>query len=178
MSAPRSSTFWLTGLSGAGKSTLARSLDLRLKAHGHLCYVLDGDEMREGLCSDLGFSPEARAENIRRLAEVAKLMNRAGVHVIVAAISPSAKSRALAHEIVGVDNFFEVYVETPLKTCIDRDPKGYYARAIAGELKQFTGISAAYEAPLAPAFRLDTAAQPLDVSAGVLTDFVIGQIEK
>jgi adenylylsulfate kinase len=177
LTATRSSTFWLTGLSGAGKSTLARALFTRLKAKGHLCYVLDGDEMREGLCSDLGFSPEARAENIRRLAEVAKLMNRAGVHVIVAAISPSATSRALAHDIIGAELFFEIYVETPLKTCIDRDPKGYYARAMAGELKQFTGISATYEAPIAPAFRIDTAAQSLEVSAALLTDFVVHQIE-
>jgi len=178
MSAERSYTFWLTGLSGAGKSTLARALFLRLKSRGHPSYVLDGDEMREGLCSDLGFSPEARAENIRRLAEVAKLMNRAGVHVIVAAISPSAISRSLAHEIVGSENFFEIYVETPLKTCIDRDPKGYYARAIAGELKQFTGISATYEAPLAPDFRIDTASKSLETSAGALAEFALSQIEK
>jgi adenylylsulfate kinase len=175
--ASQANTFWLTGLSGAGKSTLARALFSRLKERGHLGYVLDGDEMREGLCSDLGYSPEARAENNRRLAEVAKLMNRAGVHVIVAAISPGATSRALAHQIVGADNFFEIYVETPLKTCIDRDPKGYYARAMAGELKQFTGISANYEAPTKPAFRIDTASQPLEVSAGALSDFVLSQIE-
>lgn len=172
------STFWLTGLSGAGKSTLAKALLSRLKARGHLGYVLDGDEMREGLCSDLGYSPEARAENIRRLAEVAKLMNRAGIHVIVAAISPSASSRALARTIIGADNFSEIYVDAPLKTCIDRDPKGHYARAIAGELKQFTGISATYEAPTTPAFRIDTASQPLEMSAGLLAEFVLSNIER
>jgi len=171
-------TFWLTGLSGAGKSTLARALHASLDVHGIASFILDGDEMREGLCSDLGFSPEDRAENIRRLAEVAKLMNRAGVHIIVAAISPSAAIRSQAATIVGARNFFEIYVETPLKTCIDRDPKGYYARAMAGELKQFTGISALYEAPLAPAFRINTASATPDASARSLTEFVLGKIER
>ncbi len=149
-------TFWLTGLSGAGKSTLASGLITALREDGIGAYSLDGDIMRSGLCKDLGFSPEARSENIRRIAEVAKLLNHAGLIVIVAAISPLESDRAQARSIVGEDRFFEIYVKADLNTCIGRDPKGLYARALKGEISNFTGISAAYDPPKAPALVIET----------------------
>jgi adenylylsulfate kinase len=152
----QAATVWLTGLSGAGKSTLAYALEKRLFALGRVCYVLDGDNVRHGLNRDLGFSADDRSENVRRLAEVAKLMCDAGLIVIVAAISPHAEDRERARAIIGADRFVETYVSTPLECCEARDPKGLYARARRGEIGSFTGISAAYEPPSDADITLDT----------------------
>lgn len=149
-------TLWLTGLSGAGKSTLARAVAQALETRGHACVVLDDDELRTGLCSDLGFSATDRSENIRRTAELAALLNRSGVVAIAAQISPMAADRAHARAIIGASNMREVYVSTPLGTCESRDPKGLYRKARGGTLLQFTGISAPYEAPGCPELTLDT----------------------
>ena len=152
----RPATFWLTGLSGAGKSTLAFALERALVAKGRPCFVLDGDVIRLGLCRDLGYSPADRSENIRRIAEVSRLMNDAGLIVISAFISPLRSDRERAREIVGHARFFEVHVSTPLPVCEQRDPKGMYRRARAGEIPDFTGVSAPYEAPEDPTVALDT----------------------
>lgn len=149
-------TLWLTGLSGSGKTTLAQALSQRLGQLGRIHFVLDGDVVRTGLCKDLGFSEADRHENIRRVAEVARLMNLAGLTVICALISPRHADRELAKDIVGADRFIEVHVSTALEVCERRDPKGLYRRARAGELAGFTGISAPYEVPLHPSLRLDT----------------------
>lgn len=155
-------TLWLTGLSGSGKSTFAFALEQRLFAAGHACTVLDGDNIRHGLNRDLGFSPEDRGENIRRVAEVARLFNDAGLVVITAFISPYRADREQAREIIGAERFLEAFVDAPLEECERRDPKGLYARARAGEIPEFTGISAPYESPEAPAMHLRTATRPLD----------------
>ncbi|MDR7334697.1 adenylyl-sulfate kinase [Roseateles asaccharophilus] len=152
----RAEVVWLTGLSGAGKSTLAEALAAALRAHGETVAVLDGDVLRQGLCSDLGFSPEDRVENIRRTAEVARLMQQAGLRVIVALISPYAAERAAAQARFAPGEFIEVHVHAPLSVAEARDPKGLYARARRGEIRQFTGIDAPYEAPATPALRIDT----------------------
>jgi bifunctional enzyme CysN/CysC len=141
---------WFTGLSGAGKSTLANHVESQLNTVGIHTALLDGDNLRQGLNKDLGFSREDRLENIRRVAEVARLMNDAGLVVLCAFISPFEAERALARQLVSDDQFIEIFVDTPLETCIARDPKGLYKRAQAGELQNFTGISQAYEAPVKP----------------------------
>ena len=143
---------WLTGLSGSGKSTLATELCLRL----YNSYILDGDVVRTGLCSDLGFSPEDRSENIRRVSEVADILRKAGSYPIVALISPLRADRKMARKIIGEDRFIEVFVSTPISICEDRDPKGLYKKARSGEIPNFTGISAPYEEPLAPNVTVDT----------------------
>ncbi|WP_230516319.1 MULTISPECIES: adenylyl-sulfate kinase [unclassified Janthinobacterium] len=157
-------TVWLTGLSGAGKTTVALALAQALQAQGHAVTLLDGDQLRHGLNRDLGFTPQDRHENIRRTAEVARLMNDAGLIVIAAFISPYRADRAMAGQIIGAARFVEVYVSTPVAVCEARDVKGLYAKARAGQLAQFTGVSAPYEAPLAPALTLDTQALALDES--------------
>lgn len=149
-------TVWLTGLSGSGKSTLAFGLERSLIELGHACFVLDGDNIRHRLNRDLGFSPRDRAENIRRIAEVAYLMNDAGLIVVTAFISPYRADRRLAREIIGAERFFEVHLSTPVAVCEQRDPKGMYKRAKAGEILDFTGVSAPYEAPESPALVIDT----------------------
>lgn len=149
-------TMWLTGLSGAGKSTLAFALERRLIDHKRACYVLDGDNVRHGLNRDLDFTAEHRSENIRRIAEVAKLMNDAGLIVITAFISPYRADRETAREIIGADKFLEVHLTTPISVCEQRDVKGMYKKARAGEIADFTGISAPYEAPLNPVASIDT----------------------
>ncbi len=151
------STVWLTGLSGAGKSTIAGALAADLASRGARCHVLDGDTVRTGLCRDLGFSNADRAENIRRVAEVARLFNEAGLIAIVALISPLARDRQIARAICGEARFVEVHVSTSLAVCEARDPKGLYRKARAGQLPNFTGLDAPYEAPHAAALALDTA---------------------
>lgn len=161
-------TLWLTGLSASGKSTLAYALERALIDAGRACYVLDGDNVRHGLNRNLGFSSEDRSENIRRIAEMAKLMNDAGLIVITAFISPMIADRAIAQDIIGTSQFKEVYVNTPLAICEQRDPKGLYAKARTDELAQFTGVSAPYEAPLQPDLTIDTSLQTLAESLKAL----------
>jgi len=143
----RGCVVWLTGLSGSGKSTIARALEAALTADGRLAYVLDGDNVRHGLNSDLGFSPDDRDENIRRLGEVAALLADAGVVTITAFISPYRAGRDRARAAVGDDRFVEVFVDAPLDACRQRDPKGLYKKAQSGDIQQFTGIDAPYEPP-------------------------------
>ena len=149
-------TLWFTGLSGSGKSTIAKLLEKTLIDNGKLCFLLDGDNIRHGLNKDLGFSPEDRKENIRRIAEVAKLMNDAGLIVLTAFISPYREDRDMARQIIGDANFREIYVSTPLASCEERDPKGLYKKARAGLIKGFTGIDAPYEPPENPALTIET----------------------
>ncbi|MCP2075873.1 UNVERIFIED_ORG: adenylylsulfate kinase [Pseudomonas lini] len=147
---------WLTGLSGAGKSTLANALEVRLHEQGFHTCLLDGDNLRQGLCGDLGMSPEARKENIRRIGEVARLMVDAGLIVIVAAISPFRADREAARQLFPQNTFLEVYMSTPFDVCVQRDPKGLYREALAGRIKNFTGLDSPYEAPLAADCEIDT----------------------
>jgi adenylyl-sulfate kinase len=158
----RPKTFWFTGLSASGKSTLAYAVERKLIDTGHACYVLDGDNVRHGLNSNLGFSIADRSENIRRIAEVAKLMNEAGLIVLSAFISPFRADRAMAARIIGPQNFVEIYVSTPLDVCETRDPKGLYVKARSGLIKDFTGISAEYEPPIDGDFVIDTSVSALD----------------
>jgi adenylyl-sulfate kinase len=146
----RGALVWFTGLSGSGKTTLARAVEWKLHALGVHTYRLDGDVVRDGLNVDLGFSPESRRENVRRIAEVGRLMVDAGLLVVVAVIAPYASDRAATRARFGDGDFFEVWVDTPLEICEQRDPKGLYKRARAGEIADFTGISAPYEVPDAP----------------------------
>ncbi len=164
---------WLTGLSGAGKSTIAQALHNMLKRNNVHSTILDGDQMRSGLCADLGFSAADRTENIRRVAEVAKLMTDAGVLVISACISPFRADRDMARNIVGALTFHEVFVDTPLTVCETRDPKGLYRRARAGELPNFTGIGSPYEAPINPTLWLDTTTQDANACARAIAEIVI-----
>ncbi|MFT5472535.1 MAG: bifunctional enzyme CysN/CysC [Candidatus Promineifilaceae bacterium] len=149
-------TIWLTGLSGSGKSTIAKHLEKDLIAQGCAAFILDGDNVRHGLNRDLGFSAEERTENIRRVAEVAKLFNAAGIVVITSFISPYLSDRDEARKTIGDNNFIEIHVDTPLDVCESRDPKGLYKKARAGEIDRFTGISAPYEAPETPQLVLKT----------------------
>lgn len=149
-------TIWLTGLSGSGKSTIAVELERQLFFSGHAVYALDGDNIRHGLNRDLGFLPKDRTENIRRIAEVAKLFNDAGIFVVTAFISPYRADREMARDIIGPENFFETYLAADLDECERRDPKGLYKKARAGLMSDFTGISAPYEEPLDPLLRVET----------------------
>lgn len=149
-------TLWFTGLSGAGKTTLANEVAHRLREGNHRVFVLDGDVVRTGLCSDLGFSLEDRSENIRRVAEVARLFNLTGTIVIAALISPLREDRARAKFIIGPDRFLEIWLSTPLDTCEQRDVKGLYAKARQGLIQGFTGISSPYETPETADLVLDT----------------------
>ena len=152
----RGLVLWLTGLSGSGKSTLARGLEKKLYKEGILTKLLDGDNLRTGLNAGLGFSEEDRMETIRRISEVSKLMVNAGVITICSFISPTDKIRNLAREIIGPENFIEVYVSTPLQVCEERDVKGLYKRARSGEIKDFTGISSPFDVPVCPDIEIDT----------------------
>lgn len=165
-------TIWLTGLSGAGKSTIAYALEAMLLNLAHPCFVLDGDNLRHGLSKDLGFSAPERRENIRRTAEVAHMMNEAGLIVITALISPFRDDRKMARTIIGDARFIEVHVSTLVTVCEQRDPKGLYVRARAGQLAEFTGVSSPYETPLVPDLVLDTDASPLEESTQTLLDLV------
>ena len=161
---------WTTGLSGSGKSTIAYTLEHALVQRGHLCYVLDGDNIRHGLNKNLGFSAEDREENIRRLGEVGKLFVDTGVITITAFISPYRADRDIARETVGPDSFFEVFCDAPLEVCEQRDPKGLYKKARAGEIKGFTGIDDPYEAPLNPELVIDTSKTSPQEAAVILCD--------
>ncbi|MCE2511739.1 MAG: adenylyl-sulfate kinase [Acidimicrobiia bacterium] len=169
-------TVWFTGLPGSGKSTLARSVEARLAAEGVLAYVLDGDNLRFGLNSDLGFSPEDRAENIRRAGEVSALLHDAGVVVLAAFISPYLQDRERVRSLHPEGAFVEVFVDAPLEVCEQRDPKGLYARARSGAIEDLTGIAAPYEAPAAAEIRIDTASTDIGSAAAQVTDEVLGRI--
>jgi adenylylsulfate kinase len=157
----RAVTLWFTGLSGSGKSTLANQVEQALMRRRALGYVLDGDNIRHGLSANLGFSAEDRSENIRRIGEVAKLLNDAGVIVLSAFISPFRADRARVRERLAPGQFLEVFVDCPLEVCEQRDVKGLYRKAREGAIAEFTGISSPYEPPLAPELRVATAEQPL-----------------
>jgi len=167
----KAGVLWMTGLSGSGKSTIAHRIERELILSGHRVYVLDGDALRTGLNRDLGFGEEARRENLRRAAEVVKVMIDAGLIVIASFISPFAVERQMVREIVG-GNFFEVYVEANIETCEERDPKGLYKRARAGVIPKFTGISSPYEAPEQPDLRLNTSNFTLDECVKQFRDFI------
>ncbi|MGD8232879.1 adenylyl-sulfate kinase [Vibrio sp. TRT 1302] len=153
---------WFTGLSGAGKSTVAGALETRLAESGYHTYLLDGDNVRHGLCSDLGFSEQDRRENIRRIGELAKLMADAGLIVLSAFISPHRAERQLVREMLPEGEFLEVFVNTSLEVCEQRDPKGLYKKARAGEIANFTGIDSEYEAPLNPEIDLRAGEKSID----------------
>lgn len=157
----RSAVVWFTGLSGSGKSTLAHAVEEQLHQRGCRTFVLDGDNVRHGLCANLGFSVENRQENIRRIAEAAKLMTEAGVIAVTAFISPFRTDRERARSLFPHGDFIEIYCAAPLAVCESRDVKGLYARARTGEIKEFTGISSPYEPPTKPELLVDTANLPL-----------------
>ncbi len=163
---------WFTGLSGSGKSTLANALERALFERGHHSYLLDGDNVRQGLNSDLGFSDEARVENIRRIGETAKLFVDAGLIVMTAFISPFRTERELARNLVEEDEFIEVHVSASLDVCEERDPKGLYKKARAGEIPNFTGIGSAYEAPENPDLLVDTGKNDVGTCAEQLVDYL------
>lgn len=167
---------WFTGLSGSGKSTLAIALEGELYKQGILCRILDGDNIRSGINNNLGFSEADRTENIRRIAEVSKLFVDCGIVTIAAFISPTHAIRRMASEIIGEDDFPEVYVSTPIEECERRDVKGLYAKARRGEIKEFTGISSPFEAPEHPFISIDTSRQSLADSVKVLLEAVSPKI--
>ena len=163
---------WFTGLSGSGKSTIANETEYILNKKGYHTYLLDGDNLRHGLNKDLGFDYKDRVENIRRVTEVAKLFVDAGIIVLVAFISPFKKEREKAKEIIGKENFIEVFIDTPLEECIKRDPKGLYKKALNGEISDFTGVDSPYEYPENPDIRIKTAETEADKAAEKIVDFL------
>ena len=169
---------WFTGLSGSGKSTIAIALERELHKRGLLCRILDGDNIRSGINNNLGFTEADRIGNIRRIAEVSKLFVDTGIITIAAFISPSNDIREMAANIIGKDDFLEVYVSTPIEECERRDVKGLYAKARRGEIKNFTGISAPFEAPAHPALTLDTSALSLEESVNKLLELILPRIQK
>jgi len=168
----RGVTVWLTGLSAAGKSTLAVAMESALFKQGYRTYILDGDNIRHGLNSNLGFSPEDRSENIRRVGEVAKLFTDCGIITFTAFISPYRADRQLVRSLFREGDFIEVYVDCPISVCEQRDPKEMYKKARRGEIPSFTGISAPYEIPQAPEIRLDTSILPVDGCTTIITDYL------
>ena len=168
---------WFTGLSGSGKSTLAIALERALHERGYLCQLLDGDNIRSGINNNLGFSDNDRKENIRRIAEVAKLFVDCGIITLTAFISPTNDIRSLATGIIGKENFIEVFVNTPLAVCEERDVKGLYKKARAGLISDFTGISAPFEAPENPDLDVDTANRTVGESVALLLDAILPKIE-
>ncbi|MBP3566456.1 MAG: adenylyl-sulfate kinase [Paraprevotella sp.] len=164
---------WFTGLSGSGKSTVAMGVERELHKRGILCRILDGDNIRSGINKNLGFSDEDRRENIRRIAEVGKLFVDTGIVTLAAFISPTDESRSMASEIIGEEDFKEVYVSTPLEVCEQRDVKGLYARARKGEIKDFTGVSAPFEEPSSPALSIDTSVLSLEESVNKVLELIL-----
>ena len=167
---------WFTGLSGSGKSTIAIALERELSSRGLLCRILDGDNIRSGINNNLGFTADDRRENIRRIAEVGKLFVDTGIITLAAFISPDNEMRRMASDIIGADSFLEVYVSTPLEECERRDVKGLYAKARRGEIKNFTGISAPFEAPTSPALDLDTSKLSLQESVERLLEMILPKV--
>lgn len=166
---------WFTGLSGSGKSTIANEVAYALHKKGKLTYILDGDNIRHGLNKDLGFSPEDREENIRRISEVSHLFADAGLITLTAFISPYRKDRDYCRTLVGPGRFYEIYTKASLDTCEQRDPKGLYKKARQGLIKEFTGISAPYEHPLSPEILIDTDKYSIEESAGIVLETLLSQ---
>ena len=163
---------WFTGLSGSGKSTLANLVEMELHKKGLSTYILDGDNIRQGINKDLSFAPQDRSENIRRIAEISNLMLDAGLVTLAAFVSPYIKDREAVKQIVGPDNFIEIYINTSLAECERRDVKGLYKKARAGEIKNMTGISAPYEAPIHPDLEVITDGQPIEESVKTILEFI------
>lgn len=171
-----SKVIWFTGLSGSGKTTLASALERNLFERGYLTQVLDGDNIRTGINNNLGFSPEDRNENIRRIAEIAKLLINSGVICLCAFVSPSEETRKIVKDIVGEEDFLEVFVSTPIEVCESRDVKGLYQKARAGEIKEFTGVSAPFEIPQNAILSIDTSAKSVDECVTILLDNLFSKI--
>ena len=168
--------FWFTGFSGSGKSTLAHLVEEELHRQGIRTYVFDGDNVRHGLCGDLSFSPEGRAENLRRIAEMVKLFLDAGTLCLAAFISPLAEDRDKVRRIIGDEDYYEIYVKCSIEVCEQRDVKGLYKLARAGKIKNYTGISSPYDEPAAPAFTVETDRCTVDEAVERLVDFVRSQV--
>ena len=164
---------WFTGLSGSGKSTIAMGVERELHKRGILCRILDGDDIRAGINSNLGFSAEDRMENIRRIAEIGKLFVQTGIVTLACFVSPTQDLRRLARDIIGEEDFKEVYVSTPLEECERRDVKGLYARARKGDVKEFTGISAPFEVPENPTLEIDTSCLSLEESVRSVVEMIM-----
>lgn len=167
---------WFTGLSGSGKSTVAIALERHLSSQGHLCRILDGDNVRCGINSDLGFSEHDRRENIRRIAEVCKLFTATGIITLAAFVSPTRELRRMAADIIGGDDFVEIYISTPIEECERRDVKGLYAKARRGEISDFTGVSAPFEAPENPDIEIDTTHADIDECVRRIMDHLTRRI--
>ena len=174
----RGAVFWFTGLSGSGKTTIAQSVERQLHNLGSIVQVLDGDNVRTGLCNNLSFSAEDREENIRRIAEVSKLFVESGMVVLACFVSPTISYREMAKKIIGENDFYEVFIDTPLDICESRDPKGLYKKARTGEIPNFTGISAPFEAPEQAALHLRTKNLSIDACAQKAIDFIVPLIRK
>ena len=172
----RSKVIWFTGLSGSGKTTLASALERELFERGYLTQVLDGDNIRTGINNNLGFSPEDRFENIRRIAEISKLLIHSGVICLCAFVSPTENVRNIVRSIVGEDDFLEIYVSTPLEVCETRDVKGLYKKARAGEIKEFTGISAPFEIPQNIVLSINTSDKTIDECVAILIEKLTPEI--
>ncbi len=169
----KANVFWFTGLSGSGKSTIAKGVERALFTKGFFAQVIDGDNLRTGLCNNLSFTMEDRAENIRRVAELAKLYNSSGIITLCSFISPTIDIRERAKNIIGTKSFNEVFINTPIEVCESRDVKGLYKKARAGEIKGFTGIDSPYEAPISPSIEILTAQQTIEESIQEVYNFII-----
>jgi adenylylsulfate kinase len=172
----KSKVIWFTGLSGSGKTTLASALERYLFGKGFLTQILDGDNIRSGINNNLGFSPEDRIENIRRIAEISKLLIHSGVICICAFVSPTEETRKTVRDIVGEDDFLEIFVSTPIEVCESRDTKGLYQKARAGIIKEFTGISAPFEIPKNAILSIDTSDKSVDECLVILLNKVLGEV--
>lgn len=172
----RSKVLWLTGLSGSGKSTIAQALERKLHNEGYFAQVLDGDNIRSGINNNLGFSLEDRKENIRRIAEIAKLYLNSGIITLNSFVSPTREIRAFARDIIGTEDFIEIYINAPLEVCEARDVKGLYKKARKGEIKGFTGIDSPYEVPETPALEIRTDKMSLEESVQCIYEFILDDI--
>lgn len=173
----KSYLLWFTGFSGSGKSTLANLVEIALHKQGLSTYLLDGDNIRQGINKDLSFAPEDRTENIRRIAEISNLMLDAGIITLAAFVSPYIKDREEVKQIVGTDNFIEIFVNTSLEECERRDVKGLYKKARSGEIKNMTGISAPYEAPIKPNLEVVTDGQPKEETVKIILEFINNKLK-
>jgi len=172
----KAKVLWFTGLSGSGKSTVAIEVEKKLFAKSFLTQILDGDNIRDGINNNLGFSDEDRTENIRRIAEVSKLFINCGIITLNSFVSPTNNIRNLAKEIIGKDNFIEIFIDTPIEICEQRDVKGLYKKARAGEIKDFTGIDAPFEAPVNPSLIIKTENKTVEESANEVMDYILKKL--